>query len=148
MADLEGVLRFPLTDAGIADARKKLDDFKSKLKASTKTQSDSPGLILYKHLGLMSLGRELLRVLPEGRANGLTPEELGKLMNPGPGRGKPLEKASVRAVIRNANKGADHLASLGRLTGKVVQADFDGYDADGAGRYYLNPGDAAGIPGR
>jgi hypothetical protein len=156
MATAEGHIRFPLTPGGVRDARHELDRVERALGGGANRKPTQPrvpaagasrGRILFDHLGGRSRGRELLRVLPEGKDNGLTPEELSARMAPGPNGGQ-LKKSSVRAVIRNAWRGAEHLQRVGRLDSRVVQRTFDRYETDGAARYYLEPGDSDGIPGR
>jgi hypothetical protein len=156
LATAEGIVRFPLTLNGVREARQELDGVERGLSggattnatpAPVSTPHPSRGKVLFDHLDDRSRGRELLAVLPEGKDNGLTPEELSRLMSPGPD-GEPLKKSSVRAVIRNAWRGAEYLKGAGRLDSRVVQRHFDRYEVDRAGRYYLEPGDAVGIPGR
>jgi hypothetical protein len=90
-----------------------------------------PIIRLYQHVDRTSATRRLLEVLPGGRENGLTPEQLGSLL------GDPaLPKASVRAIIRNAKRAE---AGIGGEVGDVVKTDFSGYTAERAGRYYVEP---------
>jgi len=157
MATLEAVIRFPLTSAGIKGAREELDRVEHTVdpgQRRARTRAAAPaatersrGSVLFEHLASSSRGRDLIRVLPEGKKNGLTPEQLASVMKPGP-NGKPLEKSSVRAVIRNAWRGAEELKKRGQLDSRVIQRHFEQYGSDGAGRYYLEPGDGKGVPGR
>jgi hypothetical protein len=159
MSALEAIVRFPLTRSGARQARHELERLELALPEDDApaggesaapdpdSRSGSRGKVLFDHLDSASRGRELLKVLPEGRDRGLTPAELARLMRPGP-NGQPLKNASVRAVIRNLWRGAEHLKARGRLDSRVVQRHFDQYDRDGAGRYYLEPGDGDGIPDR
>jgi hypothetical protein len=52
--------------------------------------------------------------------------------------GSTLDNAQVRAVYRNIKRTEGRLIKEGTISGPVVQTDFDRYDADGAGRYFLN----------
>ncbi|HEU4702112.1 MAG TPA: hypothetical protein VFS37_06475 [Conexibacter sp.] len=156
MATIEGRVRFPLTAEGVEQARMELERLAGRLGArdidvpsrpSGDPASTSRGKVLFEHLDPASRGRELLRVLPEGKDHALTPAELASRMAPGP-TGEALKPGSVRAVIRNLWRGAEHLKTRGVLDSRVVQRHFDTYHRDGAGRYYLEPGDGRGIPGR
>jgi hypothetical protein len=157
MSALEAIVHFPLTRSGTRQARHELerleqalpenDAFAEGTAPAPDSGSLSRGKTLFDHLNPTSRGRELLCVLPEGKDRGLTPAELAQRMRPGP-NGKPLKNGSVRAIIRNLWRGAEHLKARGRLDSRVVQRHFDQYDRDGAGRYYLEPGDGDGIPGR
>jgi hypothetical protein len=82
----------------------------------------------YEHLRPDSATRRLLELLPGGRANGLTPEELGQLFDPA------LSKASVRAVIRNGQRLE---RNLGVEKETLFRIDFDHYRVDQAGRYFV-----------
>jgi hypothetical protein len=158
---IEISLRFPPTRSGARRARLELERLERVLPEDEMTQETksvalapeaasgpiSPGKTLFDHLARTSRGRDLLRVLPEGKDNGLTPAQLSQRMPPGP-NGEPLRNGSVRAIIRNLWRGAEHLKARGHLDSRVVQRHFDEYDRDRAGRYYLEPGDGEGIPGR
>lgn len=51
--------------------------------------------------------------------------------------GSELTTAQVRAVYRNLKRTENRLLEEGAITAPVVQTNFDMYDADGGGRYYL-----------
>lgn len=51
--------------------------------------------------------------------------------------GSLLTKAQMRAVYRNLRRTEGRMISEGALAEPVVQSDFDQYDQDGAGRYFL-----------
>lgn len=51
--------------------------------------------------------------------------------------GSPLDNAQVRAVYRNLKRTENRLFEEGAISGPVVQTDFDRYEDDGAGRYFL-----------
>jgi broad specificity phosphatase PhoE len=156
MATIEGLVRFPLTAAGVEQARIELEGLASRLvardvsapsRAGDDAAPTSRGKVLFDHLDPTSRGRELLQLLPEGKDRALTPAELASRMAPA-STGEPLKPGSVRAVIRNLWRGAEHLKARGVLDSRVVQRHFEDYHRDGAGRYYLEPGDGRGIPGR
>jgi serine/threonine-protein kinase len=95
----------------------------------------SAAITLYANTGVASRTRELLRILPGGRENALTPSELGEVMHPDE-EGQPLSKASVRAVIRNLLRVERRLLLEEQISRRVLAVDWEGYDIDGAGRYY------------
>lgn len=67
----------------------------------------------------------------------LTFEQLAKLM---PKKdGTTHSNASMRAVHRNVRRKEQTLKKRGVISHHVVKSNFDDYDADGAGRYYLAP---------
>jgi hypothetical protein len=47
--------------------------------------------------------------------------------------------ASMRAIHRNVRRQEHTLIKRGVIADHVVQGNFDNYDADGGGRYYLAP---------
>ena len=77
-----------------------------------------------------------MEILPGGRENGLTPEELGRLFDP------PISKASARAVIRNSQR-LERTFGLAKET--LFPINFDQYGSQGAGKYYLTEADRAAL---
>jgi hypothetical protein len=57
-------------------------------------------------------------------------------MGPGPD-GKAMSKASARAVMRNLQRLESRLLDQGVISRRVLGKTFERYDAEGAGRYYL-----------
>ena len=129
-------LQIPVADDGTlllkqAIGRLQRDDVVAERPQRTAASTTEPIIRLYEHVGSTSATRRLLEVLPGGRENGLTPEELGSLLGQ-----PPLSKGSVRAIIRNAKRAE---MGIGGQVGDVVNTDFSGYDDEGAGRYYVEP---------
>jgi hypothetical protein len=92
---------------------------------------------LYRHFDTTSRSREMLKELPGGSDNGLTPAEVGEQMAPHDRTGKPLTPGSVRAVYRNIRRAEAHLRSFGVIKGPIVRVSFDAYHLEGSGRYYI-----------
>jgi hypothetical protein len=132
----------PLTPSGLAEARSDLDRLAAlvngevwpKQSGGQAFETHRARRIFKRAVGLRS--REILDLLPPGKAMALTPEELGRKMAPWPGGGR-LSKASVRAAIRNVQRAEAHLLSEGLIDRRVVKIDFSDYDREGAGRYYV-----------
>jgi hypothetical protein len=104
-----------------------------KLELVAAAAAGEPAVVrLYDHLADDSRTRELLEILPRGKGKAMRPVELGALFT------QPLRSASVRAVLRNAARGEQAIHAKHR---EVVRADFDRYEAENAGRYYLTEGD-------
>ena len=138
-------LTAPATAAGIADLESEVLRIKRDLLAGAAAQASTPtvgqghdAVKFYEKTAPNSRSREALEVLPGGKANGVTPEELADLMKPDPKSGRPIHKASARAALRVLLVKADKRIKAGALSDKVVRVNFDDYDSDGAGRYYLD----------
>ena len=86
----------------------------------------------YRHPRPPSRTPELLRVLPRGEADALLPAEIGQLFSP------PMSATSARQKINNARKLEK---TLGAGEAGIVRVTWDGYNAEGAGRYYLSESD-------
>ena len=75
--------------------------------------------------------RDLLRTLPGGIENALTPTEIGgHIARKGEGA---LTKASVRAVMRNLQRLENRLIESGTISCRVLQKTFEAYEDEGAG---------------
>ncbi|MFO0722847.1 MAG: hypothetical protein U1E65_03615 [Myxococcota bacterium] len=94
---------------------------------------------VYQRGGGGGLSRQLLEVLPAGRDDAETPEELGRRMRP------HRTKAEVRAAIRNVRRIEASLRKEGAVMRGVLLADSEAYEKDGASRYYVTAADRAAI---
>jgi len=92
---------------------------------------------LYKQTKSGTRSRELLEILPGGRAKAMLPEELGRVMKPN-GSGNPLSKGSVRGAMRVVQRVTTKLTKRGSIGGNILQVDFSGYGEEGAGRYFID----------
>ena len=125
----------PLTPAGLAEARADLDRLEALIDRAAKPPESARARRVFRRAG-GPRSREILELLPAGKAAGLTPAELGREMAPWPG-GSALTKASVRAAIRNVQRAEVHLLAEGLIDRRIVKIDFSDYDREGAGRYYV-----------
>jgi hypothetical protein len=127
---------------GIADLESQVQTLKHEFLGTATSTSATGGqhdaVKLYNKTPANTRSREALEVLPGGEANAVTPEELATLMKADPKTGKPIKKASARAALRVLMVKADKRIKAGALSDKIVRVNFDDYDTDGAGRYYLD----------
>lgn len=145
MAPASITLTAPATPAGVDELQSELDELKRQWGSeavSTTTEGAMPSadehdaVKLYKRTRIHSRSRELLEILPGGRANGLTPTELAELMRLDR-NGEKLSRGSVRAAIRVVQRVTTKALKQGAISDDVLQIDFSGYDEDNAGRYYV-----------
>jgi hypothetical protein len=135
-------IEFPLTPEGVSDAASDLERIRELVErphARPVALAKQPArLVFTRAVGARS--REVLRLLPAGKAAALTPSELAKKMRAW-ASGEPLSRASARAAIRNIQRCESHLLAEGLVDRRILQIDFSGYDREGSGRYYLEPED-------
>ena len=137
-------LTFNPDRAGLEDAKETIEQLARAFDAAeTAGDSDSlrprlqnPGAALFWATGEDSVTRKLLRILPAERSAALTPEEIAATLGPHPD-GTPMKKGSARAAILNARRIEKRLKEQNVIDREVIRVDFDAYDADNAGRYYL-----------
>lgn len=128
---------------GIADLESQVQTLKRHfLRTSTSTNTtggqEHDAVKLYEKTPANTRSREALEVLPGGKENGVTPEELAALMKPDRKTGNPIKKASARAALRILLVKADKRIRAGAISDKVVRINFEDYGTEGAGRYYLD----------
>jgi hypothetical protein len=131
----------PLTRAGLAEARRDLDQAAAaleKTEAPVAFAKHPARRVFRRAVGERS--REVLELIPASKGAALTPSELATRMAPGP-KGARLSKSSVRAAIRNVQRAEKHLSDEGSIDRRVILIDWSGYERDGAGRYYMSPED-------
>jgi hypothetical protein len=148
-------LKVPPTKAGIAEARLELERLEETLalewatpivrageerSTSPVVNPKEPATVVYERSTPGGRSRELLELIPAGKAAALTPTEIGRALQLGPG-GKPLSKASARAITRNIQKLEGHLLTEGAISRRLLMVDFDDYDNIGSGKYYISDED-------
>jgi hypothetical protein len=144
-ASLEVILRLEPTPAGIAAGRRALDELEGKLSSGPRPSFEQHNAVtLLESFGNGTLAPEVLKVLPAGKDDGLTPEEIGNLIDNPYEPGTNPDKASVRGAIRIIQRKQRKLAAQGKIAaegkmdGEVLHWDWSRYDRDGAGRYFID----------
>ena len=99
-----------------------------------------PVVTLYEETHPDHRSRKLLEALTD---KGETFEDLApKMPN---ADGSLLSNAQMRAVYRNLRRTEGRLIAEGTLAEPVLQTDFNQYEQDGAGRYFLSPNSYAAL---
>lgn len=137
--------------AGIEAAAKTIEQLKRAFDApgvddqtGSGVRSQNPGVALFRAAGQDSVTRRLLQLLPAERSEALTPAEIAAVLGPHPD-GTPMKKGSARAAILNARRIEKRLKEQNVIDREIIRVDFDGYEAEHAGRYYLFPEDKEAI---
>lgn len=137
-------LTAPANANGVLDLESQVEGLKHEFGITSTTTTntatsgeDHDAVKLHKKTPANTRSREALEVIPGGEANAVTPEELAALMKPDQKTGKPIKKASARAALRILMIKAHKRIAAGAMRDKVVRVNFDDYDSDGAGRYYV-----------
>lgn len=97
------------------------------------TSLAADAITLHQETNPHNRSRRLLEALTE---KSLTFSELAPHLPPNDD-GSPLSKTQARAVYRNLKRTENRLLEKGAITAPVVRANFDMYDHDAGGRYYL-----------
>jgi len=106
--------------------------------------SESEIVRFHEKTGAGTRSREALELLPGGDKNGVTPEELAKLMKRD-ANGDMLDKASARGALRILIVKQDKRIRSGAQKTKILHVNWDDYDTEGAGRYYIEEGARKGL---
>ncbi len=126
---LENAFAVPATPAPTTE----LADDESLVAADPATVFAADAVTLHQETDPHNRSRRLLEALT---AEPLTFTDLGPAL-PANDDGSTLTNAQVRAVYRNLKRTENRLLEEGAITAPVVQTNFNMYDEDGGGRYYL-----------
>jgi hypothetical protein len=140
MARTELTLHLEPTRAGLAAGHRALDELERDLFGPSEGPSSDrhDAVTLVESFGDGTLAPEVVKVLPAGKEHGLTPEEIGSLIDNPYDPGSSPSKGSVRGAIRIIQRKQKKLADDGRIDGDVLRWDWTHYDRDGAGRYFID----------
>jgi hypothetical protein len=133
----------PANAAGIRELRAQVDELERQFQLglggtpAPAAEGVHDAVRLYQRTAPASRSREVLELLPGGKANAVTPEELAQLMASDKS-GAKLKKASARAAIRVVQRVTTKAIREGAIGREIIEIDFSGYDQEGAGRYYVS----------
>lgn len=127
---------------GIDDAMERLEQMRPVLQSSVPEPTQTAPAASTQDADVVRMHRQMdpnqsRRFLEALTSDPLTFEELSARM-PKPD-GSTHSNASMRAIYRNIRRQEITLTNRSVIKGAVVQWNFDKYDEEGAGRYYLEP---------